>query len=178
MNDIINRCAQAEDKPAVRTFYMEVCRHQVYDEYGPSWHWGKYPTQDGLAEAVDQQQFLLSLKDDRIMAACQLTVGNDPIYLPFAWPTPIKDDKEIAIIHLYAVHPDFRGQGLSAVLLNYAKEAAKQLGCKVIRMDCKSGNLPARKLYERNGFNYFATAKVRYKDTGPTSCDLLEYVLK
>lgn len=150
MSNIINRCAQAEDKPAVRTFYMEVCRHQVYDEYGPSWHWGKYPTQDGLAEAVDQQQFLLSLKDNRIMAACQLTVGNDPIYLPFAWPTPIKDDKE----------------------------AAKQLGCKVIRMDCKSGNLPARKLYERNGFNYFATAKVRYKDTGPTSCDLLEYVLK
>lgn len=38
MSDIINRCAQAEDKPAVRTFYMEVCRHQVYDEYGPSWH--------------------------------------------------------------------------------------------------------------------------------------------
>lgn len=178
MSDIINRYAKAEDMPALRTFYLEVCRHQVYDDYSANWHWGKYPTQEGISQALDQHQFLLTLKDDRILAACQLTVGNDPLYLPFAWPTPVKDDKDIAVIHLYAVHPDFRGQGLSAILLTYAKEEAKKLGCKVIRMDCLSGNLPARKLYERNGFNYFATAKVRYKDTGPTSCDLLEYVLK
>ena len=73
--------------------------------------------------SVDSYKVMLQdIKDGKIASAGILTVGNDPLYSKFAWPTPAEDN-EIAVLHLYGVHPSFRRQGLSSVLLTYQDQA-------------------------------------------------------
>lgn len=173
MNQLDCKVATMADLPALCRFYQDICDHQKFDDYGADWHWGIYPAESDLKEAIEKEQALIGLKDGKIAAAGLLMVGNDPLYSKFDWPTKADDD-EIAVIHLYSLHPAFRRQGLSASLLLFAEDRAKSLGCKVIRLDSMAGNRPARRLYEKNGFSFVQQANVHYDDIGDTDVDLLE----
>lgn len=56
-------------------------------------------------------------------------------------------------IHDVAVHPDARGMGVGTKLLNHVNEEAERMGCSKITLEVRTDN-PARKLYEREGFEY------------------------
>ncbi|WP_296227229.1 N-acetyltransferase [uncultured Lactobacillus sp.] len=83
----------------------------------------------------------------------------------------------MAVLHLYGVHPSFRRKGLSSSLLTFIKDHAKELGCKAIRLDSMAGNVPARRLYEKNGWGFVSQETVYYDDIGDSKVDLLELAL-
>ncbi len=56
-------------------------------------------------------------------------------------------------IHDVAVHPDARGMGVGTRLLNHVNKEAERMGCSRITLEVRTDN-PARKLYEREGFEY------------------------
>ena len=49
------------------------------------------------------------------------------------------------------------GKGIGNALLDYSIEFAKNSGIKTIRLDVYEKNIPAIKLYEKNGFIYTGT---------------------
>ncbi len=53
------------------------------------------------------------------------------------------------VIHLLLVGPCAAGKGIGCALVNHALEAAKQLACKVVRLDTGEQNIPAVSLYKR-----------------------------
>lgn len=58
-------------------------------------------------------------------------------------------------IHDFAVHPDFRGQGISKLLLAKVADMAQKLGCCKVTLEVLEGNTPAYSLYKAMGFvNY------------------------
>ncbi|MCD5452036.1 GNAT family N-acetyltransferase [Lactobacillus delbrueckii] len=158
MTELNCRLATEADLAALCQFYQDICAHQKDDQFGADWHWGIYPSEKDIASAGI------------------LTVGNDPLYSKFTWPTPAEDN-EIAVLHLYGVHPSFRRQGLSSVLLTFIKDQTKKLGCKSIRLDSMDGNVPARRLYEKNGWRFVSQETVYYDDIGDCKVDLLELAL-
>ncbi len=56
-------------------------------------------------------------------------------------------------IHDVAVHPDARGMGIGTLMLNKIEEEAAEMGCSKITLEVRTDN-PAKKLYEREGFEY------------------------
>lgn len=76
-------------------------------------------------------------------------VGIVTCFIGFSTFTASKTFK----IHDVAVHPKARGMGVGTQLLTTVKEEAILMGCSKITLEVRTDN-PARKLYEREGFEY------------------------
>ena len=61
-------------------------------------------------------------------------------------------------LHAFAVEPDIHGQGLGSKMLQFCIEKARSEGYKALRLDIVPTNIPARRLYEKNGFQYVGEA--------------------
>ena len=53
---------------------------------------------------------------------------------------------EIMVIHLLMVRPSMSGKGIASQLLKYISKKAKEINCKVLRLDTGKQNIPAIKL--------------------------------
>jgi len=170
------RKAEAEDVPALLNFYEQVCKAQKLSPYSPSWHFGIYPDAEDLEMHVREGTFFLLLLEDCLAAAAVMTEGDDPIYADATWPTTACADK-VCVLHLFAVHPDFRRKGLSSHMLEAMVDHAKAEGKRALRLDVVTGNLPAERLYLRHDFRFVEERDVFYPDTGKISVRLFERVL-
>ena len=168
------RKARAEDYMNLCRFYDEVIRQQENDLYTPMWTRGVYPDESDIAFHLQQGHFLLLTEDGRIAAAAALSLQEDEMYRDFNWPSEIDED-QIAVIHLLAVNPDFRGRQLGKAILDYCICEA-QKSCRAIHLDVMPGNLIAEKLYLSAGFRFAGEKTVFYPDTGVVTVRLFEYV--
>ncbi len=73
------------------------------------------------------------------------------------------DDKIVGYIVLWdygkslhianiTVHPDYRRMGLGRFMIRFAKQKAKERGIRFLTLEVRKSNLPARRLYESEGF--------------------------
>lgn len=138
--------AKSSDLDAVCEFYQAVCDQQSAADYAPGWDWGDYPNRNQLAQAIDRGQVLIGYAQGRLAAAGVLTHGEDAGYADVTWQKQFPDD-QIGVLHLYAVHPDYRGQGIASGMLQGILEQARQDGLKVVHLDVRKGNVPAERLY-------------------------------
>ena len=170
------RKAGMDDLPALLRFYEDVCAAQAKSEYSPQWHFGIYPAEEDMALHIASGSMYLGLAGARIAAAGVLTAGEDPMYADAAWREEAAPD-EAACLHLFAVHEDFRGRGVSGAMLDGLLAAAGDLGKRLVRLDVVKGNLPAEKLYLRHGFRFAEEREVFYEDTGAIRVRLYERLL-
>jgi GNAT superfamily N-acetyltransferase len=61
--------------------------------------------------------------------------------------------KPLVNIHDLAVHGDYRGRGLSHVLLEAVEKEARERGCCKVTLEVLSGNDIAQQSYRKFGFN-------------------------
>ncbi|MCI7402612.1 GNAT family N-acetyltransferase [Pyramidobacter sp.] len=170
------RTAGAEDFGALWRFYEDVCRAQERDEYGPDWHLGVYPAAADLKGHVAAGEILTGWKDGRLAAAMAVTGGEDEMYLGVPWPLGAPPE-QVAALHLFAVHPDFRGRGAAREMLASLFDRARARGLRAVHLDVIEGNLAAEKLYLEAGFAFAGTRRVHYDDLGDTIVRLFEYAL-
>ena len=62
------------------------------------------------------------------------------------------------VLHTLAVDPDMNGRGIGSKVIEFCVDKAQAEGSRALRVDIVPGNLPARKLYEKNGFTYAGDA--------------------
>ena len=84
---------------------------------------------------------------------------------------------ECSEIRALCVLPSYHGRGLARELVAAAKDIARGLGHKALRLDVLNGNLPAVRLYESEGFRFVSRVPLFYEDTGLTDFLLYEYAL-
>ena len=63
-----------------------------------------------------------------------------------------------------AVHPDWQGRGLGALLLTSLIEHAIELDAAIVTLEVRASNLMAQKLYRRYGFAQVGLRKRYYSD--------------
>ena len=51
-----------------------------------------------------------------------------------------------------AVHPDYRGKGIAQALVTALVEQLKDRGSRSLTLEVRQSNLPAQRLYEKQGF--------------------------
>ena len=61
-----------------------------------------------------------------------------------------------------ALHPDYRGRGLSKHLMQALLLAAKEKGAQILYLEVRASNAPARSLYEQFGFSVVGVRKDYY----------------
>ena len=166
--------AKESEREAIHGFYEEVCRRLEGEDYGPAWHYGIYPADEELDEHIRAGEMFCARSEGQIAAAMVIEGQDDPIYREVDWEIR---EEPIHVLHLLAVHPDFRGSGLSRAMLSFLRERAERMGAKAIHLDVVTGNLPAEKLYRGAGFRFVEEREVWYPDTGTIRVALYEYPL-
>lgn len=76
-----------------------------------------------------------------------------------------------ARLYSLAVQPQSRGSGIGVALLAAVKAFALQRGCRLLRLEVRSDNDAAIRLYERQGFRQFGRIDAYYED----GADALRY---
>ncbi|GAB4494964.1 MAG: ribosomal protein S18-alanine N-acetyltransferase [Anaerolineales bacterium] len=75
----------------------------------------------------------------------------------------IVDEAHIAT---FAVHPDFRGQGVGRRLLKFVLQSAAQHGAVVALLEVRESNYVAQALYRAFGFEVVGSRARYYQDNG------------
>lgn len=168
--------ATAADLPAISAFYKKVCEELKVAPYSPEWAWPIYPNAQLLQQDVEENQILLGYKNQEIAAAGVIRRGEDPDYQGAPWQFPAPDPK-IAIIHLYAVGSAYRGQGVASEFLQTMMGQIKADGYQVIHLDAVKTNVPAVKLYAKNGFQFVVDRPVDLGAFGVHTLRIMEYLV-
>ena len=69
-------------------------------------------------------------------------------------------DDDVAEVTRMRVHPDHHRRGFGQAILDHLEARARELGYSTLRLDTTTRQLPAQKLYEKNGFRKVAETTV------------------
>lgn len=92
------RIAKLQDLDQICEFYQQVCLDQKSDEYSPDWHWGIYPSKEGLKQQIKNAIVIIATDNDKVISVGVLTKGEDPNYQHLNW-----NHDNVTVLHLFAV---------------------------------------------------------------------------
>ena len=76
----------------------------------------------------------------------------------------------LARLYSLAVAAGLRGRGIGEVLLGACEGEAVNHSCTRLRLEVRSDNAPAQRLYERRGYRLFASRPDYYEDGATAYC--------
>ena len=149
---IIRKCTEMETA-AVGALYDRVVRWLDEHINYPKWKYRIYPSEDFALEMTRQGDQYICLENGRIIGAFVLNADPMGNYRKVAWSQELSEG-EYLVLHTLAIDPEVSGHGRATEVIRFCIDLAKGDGYKALRLDMVPGNLPAQRLYEKNGFNY------------------------
>ena len=119
------------------------------------WQYG-YPTRDIVKEDIVLERSFVAIESDEICATFALMLHGEPTYKKIYCGSWIGDGEYLAL-HRIAIESSHRGKGIAEKIVEFLSEYSKENGYSSIRVDTHQGNLPMRKMLEKNGFEYCGT---------------------
>lgn len=148
---MIFRKAEKEDFYKIRSLYWNLIDQEQDDSSFPHWRKGIHPSDEMMQDSIDKGD-LYVLADGGEIAAC--VIANDEKVEGYADALWQIDSDEVIVLHVLAVHPDYRGKGLARRLAENVIEQERKAGKKALRLDVIENNTTAEKLYQILGFRY------------------------
>ena len=118
-----------------------------------------YPTRDIVKEDVMLERSFVVLENDEICATFALMFHGEPTYKKIYCGAWLSDGEYLAL-HRIAINSAFRGKGIAEKIVMFLCECANKNGYSSIRVDTHRGNIPMRKMLEKNGFEYCGTIRL------------------
>ncbi len=118
----------------------------------PQWQ-GAYPERERILDDVSRGESYVCEKDGMVVGVSAIISGIEPDYLKIfegAW----RNDRNYVCMHRVAVHPDAKGTGVAAMLVEKACMIARNYGIFDIKCDTHEVNINMRRMLEKNGFEY------------------------
>lgn len=140
------RLAVERDIPALKESYREVI-HRMYRNEIRIWN-DFYPC-ELFADDIAEKRLYVLTEGDAIVSAfalCRNNSGEQAV----CWDNPAG---KAMYIDRFAVNPRYSGRGIAGSMLKKAGEIAKTEGAAYLRLFVVDINLPAIRLYEKNGFS-------------------------
>ena len=174
VNEMIFRKAEKGDFYKIRSLYWTLIDQEQNDPSFPHWKKGIHPSDEMIRDSIDTGDLYVLADSDEI-AAC--VIANDEKvdgYSDAPWQI---DSDEVIVLHVLAVHPEYRGKELARRLVENVIELERKAGKKALRLDVIENNTTAEKLYQRLGFQYVQTKTLYYDVVGEMAFKLYELVL-
>ncbi len=145
------RNAVWKDIDGVERSYLELLEFEV--AYGTFTRWEKegYPTRETAIAGFNEENLYVYEEDGEILASMILNQKQPEEYGGIPWNERLPS-RQVLVVHTLCVRPSKAGLGIGTRMVRYSVEVAGLLGCKAIRLDTGRQNIPAIRLYERNGF--------------------------
>lgn len=150
MKSISLRRAILDDLPVLLEFEQGiVAAERPYDETLVSGHINYY----------DIKEMITSLETEVIVAVCESKIiGSAYVSIKQA-KSYLKHD-QYAYLGFMFVKPDYRGKGVSQMIIEEAKQIARLQNINELRLDVYEGNIAAVKAYEKAGLKkHFLTMR-------------------
>ena len=127
----------------------------------PLWVIGDHPRAAQLHEAAAAGTLFTATVEGRLAGALIADGNPAPGYETVPWQVEAAPE-EAAVMHLFALHPDFRGQGLARPFVEAVAEVLRTEGVRALRLDTLVDNLGAQRTYEALGFTNLGRANLNY----------------
>lgn len=115
------------------------------------WQYG-YPTRDIVREDVIHGRSYVVEDEDGICAVFSVIEDGEPTYRKIYSGHWMNEDLPYLALHRIAIRVSKRGKGIARQIINYIADKARAGGYATIRVDTHHGNIPMRKMLEKNGF--------------------------
>lgn len=171
---MIFRKAEKVDFYKIRSLYWNLIDQDQDDLSFPHWKKGIHPSDEMILDSIDKGD-LYVLADGEKIAAC--VIANDEKVEGYADAPWQVDSDDIIVLHVLAVHPEYRGKGLARRLVENVIEQERKAGKKALRLDVIENNTTAERLYQKLGFRYIQTKRLYYDVVGEMTFKLYELVL-
>ena len=122
------------------------------------WQYG-YPTRDIIKDDVAQSRGYVVEENGEILATFALINDGEPTYKKIYCGAWLGEGDYLAL-HRIAIESSHRGKGVAEQVIKFLAEYSKENGYSSIRVDTHQGNLPMRRMLEKNGFEYCGTIRL------------------
>ena len=139
--------AREADREELNALYRETTERMEADGL-TQWHWGEYPSEEMIAEAISAGQMYLRREAGEIVAAVVIDMQMDEAYRDVDWSWGTQPGQFRAL----AVRPDQQSTGLGAIVLDDVMKILRESGCDSVRCNTDPENRRAVRLYEKLGF--------------------------
>lgn len=151
--------AREDDLPRIVDLYQRVIDSVAGTEYDVFWKLGARPTLQELQDAIAAREMLLCLQapvpgdggQPELLGAAVLNNTQAPGYEQVPWQLDAPAS-EVFCLHLFCVSPSHAHRGLGSRFLQLVLAEARARGARSVRLDVLPNNVPAQRLYKKNGF--------------------------
>ncbi|MEU8974726.1 GNAT family N-acetyltransferase [Streptomyces monashensis] len=140
MGDLEIRHATADDLPAIVAMLADDplgAQRESPDDLTP------YLAALERLTADPNQHLVVAVREDRVIGTLQLTVV----------PGLSHKGATRSLIEAVRIHADERGSGLGTVLIQWAIDTSRQLGCAMVQLTSDKSRTDAHRFYARLGFS-------------------------
>lgn len=146
------RTATRSDMDALIALYGDVCDAMIGTPFDCLWRRGEHPSDVMIADAVCAGTLTIADDGGTVAAAVIVNGEYDASQDPgMPWIVPCSPE-EMAVIHVLASAPAYRGAGVARELLLHVIDKARAEKMHTVRLGVALNNTPAVKLYETCGF--------------------------
>lgn len=165
--------ASASDFSQIMDLYTKVVEHVKTTDIKLGWNTQVYPDSVFVQTAIKNNQMYCVYEEGKVIAAAVVNHTVNDEYNTINW-TIKEPSSQIATIHALAVSPDYRGKKVSSFFVNEITGMCRTNGDKAIHLDVIDTNIPAHKLYLRNGYTEIAEIQMYYEVVGLRSFWMME----
>lgn len=148
------RKAEKKDIDAVMQIISEA-RARIEKLGIDQWQYG-YPSRDVIIDDVKHGRFYLGTEKDEIFSVFAMITDGEPTYDKIYDGKWLTDGRYVAV-HRIAVNGKTIRHGIGSETLEYVVSEAVKNGFESVRIDTHEGNIPMRRMLEKNGFTHCGT---------------------
>ncbi|SCV04633.1 LAME_0H19988g1_1 [Lachancea meyersii CBS 8951] len=134
---------------------LESARELLKTQNIDQWQNG-YPNRKVIKTDIKAgRSYVLVHEDGALAAMGAILVGIDPVYTAIdgKWAESAGEE-DYASIHRTAISPEFRGKGISSIMMSGLVKICAELGYKDIRTDTHKDNKVMQRVLTKSGFEY------------------------
>ena len=155
---MIRKATNIDTEEIART-YEELLHYEERNGSNSNWQLGIYPTIQIPLITIPKGTMYVLEEQGEICASMVLNKEQPIEYQQINWHYLVEADK-VMVIHTLCIPPQKAGKGYGNQMVRFSMQLAKEIGCKVIRIDTWAGNKPAVSLYQKIGFRFAGTAHI------------------
>lgn len=148
----IKKC-ENKDIALTAGFYDNIVKFLDENTNYPRWIYKVYPSIDSVKSMTEERSQYVCISDERIVGAFVLSDKPQGSFFKANWSQELEDG-EYMVLQTLAIDHSIQRQGLASEVIKFCIEKAKSEGFKAIRIDVIPDNYPAKRLFEKNGFEY------------------------